>query len=473
MSTDPLRDSTGIPGHLPQRLAICYYGWDWITSALPNEAYGDLDRALRETRERGFNCIRPDLGLGLVYAPSGQRLGPIEFRARLPGVNSNMQCVDARGGGIHDVWQRVMRLFELAEKHDLYIIGTSWLYQDFLTEVADDALRAVLVSVPYNDRIMFLAREWDRLLGDIESRGLHRRLAMVEVVNELDGTQASATDSHARSIPSYETWRDTTIPAAPPEQQREMAHAAVAFLRERHRNLLITVDMASAASLARLAPDNVQVADHHVYSDGITMRIMAAAGVLPWGERAFPYETDPLSQNNAVLRSLLKPQIISWDEIRRRGKDTKPGWCRFAWFYQNLDQAKYDAWCVSHYPECRDRIRNSVENGFRIGAEFARSRSLPLVVDEGYIMYPPLQSRFLMTLEGHWGEEIGVDAAIAHGYWGILPTGYFRPNTPLVWHDDSQCEWIAEQNRRILNSGRACEQGAALDDDSAALHPRQ
>jgi hypothetical protein len=463
MNTESVKHSMAIPVHLPRQLTICYYGWDWITSALPGEAYGDLDRAMRETRERGFNCIRPDLGLGLLYGSDGRRLGQVEFRARLPGANSNMQCVDAKGGGVHDVWQRVMHLFELAEEHDLYIIGTTWLYQDLLTEVADDALRTALVSVPYNERISFLAREWDRLLSDLRARGLLRRLAMVEVVNELDCTQASAAESHAGTTPTYETWRDATIPPAPLEKQRDMARAAVAFLRERHPELLITVDMGSAANLARLLPENAQVADHHVYSDGITMHIMAAAGVIPWGEHAFPYDRDPLVQDNAVLRSLLKPQIISWDEVRRRGKNTKPPWCRFAWFYQNLDQAKYDAWCVSHYPECRERILNSVESGFRIGAEFARSHGLPLVVDEGYILYPPLQSRFLMTPEGRWGEEIGIDAAIARGYWGVLPTGYFRPNTPVVWHDESQCNWIAGWNRRILNSGGNCEPTAAAD----------
>lgn len=458
---------SSIPCHLPERLAICYYGWDWITSALPDEAYGDLDRALRETRERGFNCIRPELGLGLLYAPDGRRLGPVTFRARLPGANSNMQCVDAKGGGVHDVWQRVMRLFELAEKHGLYIIGTSWLYQDLLTEVADDALRNALASVPYNDRIAFLARDWDRLLTDLEARGLHRRLAMVEVVNELDCTQVSAADTHAHIPPTYETWRDGTVPAAPPESQREMARDAVAFLRERHPELLITVDMGVAANLAPLAPDNVQVADHHVYSQGITMHIMAEAGVSPWGKHALPYDEDPLASANPVLRSLLKSEIISWNEINRRGKDTKPYWRRFAWFYQNVDQEKYDAWCLNHYGECRERIQNSVEEGFRLGAEFARSHGLPRVVDEGYIMFPPLRSRFLMTPDGRWGEEIGVNAAIAHGYWGILPTGYFRPNTPIPWYDDSQCDWIAGQNRHILSSGETPEPAGA----GGARHP--
>jgi len=37
-----------IPGHLPRRLAICYWGFDWITSGLPEEAYGDIEKTLTE-----------------------------------------------------------------------------------------------------------------------------------------------------------------------------------------------------------------------------------------------------------------------------------------------------------------------------------------------------------------------------------------------------------------------------------------
>ena len=148
-----------IPEHLPKRLSICYYGWDWITSALPGEAYGDLDRAMKETRERGFNCIRPDLGIGLLFDATGKRRGSVKFQASLPGINSNMQCIDCRGGGEYDLWERVMCLFELAEKHDLYTIGTTWLYQDFLSFIADARVRQeAVISIPYQERLMFLAR---------------------------------------------------------------------------------------------------------------------------------------------------------------------------------------------------------------------------------------------------------------------------------------------------------------------------
>ena len=30
---------SAIPPHLPRRLAICYYGWQWITTALPGRSF--------------------------------------------------------------------------------------------------------------------------------------------------------------------------------------------------------------------------------------------------------------------------------------------------------------------------------------------------------------------------------------------------------------------------------------------------
>jgi hypothetical protein len=54
-----------------------------------------------------------------------------------------------------------------------------------------------------------------------------------------------------------------------------------------------------------------------------------------------------------------------------------------------------------------------------------------------------------MTPEGRHGEELGVNAAIATGHWGIMGTGYFRPDTP-PWKDDGQCAWVEGLNRRIL-----------------------
>ena len=114
-------------------------------------------------------------------------------------------------------------------------------------------------------------------------------------------------------------------------------------------------------------------------------------------------------------------------------------------------QCKFDEWCQANYSNCRQRVKDSIPRQFRAASSFAKERNLPLVVDEGFILYPPLRSRFVTTPDGRWGEETGVNAAIETGHWGIMISGYFRPNTP-VWNDDGQSDWIRNLNRRILAS---------------------
>ena len=79
-----------------------------------------------------------------------------------------------------------MRLFDLAAKNDLYVIPTSWEYQDAVAEVADPGIRAQILGVPYRQRLMLLARQYDRLLIELKKRGLHKRIAQVELINELN-----------------------------------------------------------------------------------------------------------------------------------------------------------------------------------------------------------------------------------------------------------------------------------------------
>jgi hypothetical protein len=273
-------------------------------------------------------------------------------------------------------------------------------------------------------------------------------LAFVEILNEIEYTPCSAADGHT-GIPTYDEWLEGRPAPARQETLRQLSHAAVDFVQERHPELLVTIDCASAARFRDLLPDNAQIADHHAYSDGVTQEIMKEAGITQEG---FSDEAGPVIEGNGLLKSLLKDDIIGWGEVNQRGKNTRKTWQRYAWFYQNLDQEKYDGWCMAHFNQCRERIRKSIDEEFRIAAQFAHSCGLPLVVDEGFIFFPPLNSRFVMTPDGRWGEEAGVNAAIETGHWGIIPTGYFRPNTPLVWYDESQCEWIGDMNQRILNS---------------------
>jgi len=444
---------TGVPPHLPERLAICYYGWDWITSALPDEPYGDLERAIVETKQRGFNCVRPEMGLNWMFDLQGRRRGRLKFLDWIPGASFNLHCVDGKGGGEHDVFERVIRLFELADKHGMYVIMTEWEYQDAVAHTADIRVRDEVIGVPYNDRLMLLARHYDRLLAALKKRGLHKRIASVELINELNSPPIVCS-APTEPGQTFAEWVEGKVPhpGCSPGQVRELADKAVVFLRERHPDLLITVDgLAAGPGFSQLFPQSAQIADHHVYSDGITQAFFRLAGISPLGPGGSP---DPAAK--PFRDSMFKPNPMSWDEVTRRATHVRRGWWPIAWLYTNIDNRRFDRWCVEHYPEHRQRIKDSIEGRFRAASEFATAHKLPLVVDEGFIFYPPLHSRFVTTAEGREGEEFGVNAAIATGHWGVMLSGYFRPNTP-VWKDESQCRWARSVNARILASARPAQ----------------
>ena len=436
------------PSHLPRRLAICYYGWQWITTALPDEAFGNLDRVVRETKERGFNCIRAEMGLNWMFDLHGNRRGKVKFASWIPGFSSNLHCVDAKGGAEHDVFERVMQLFEIAAKHDICVITTSWEYQDAISQIDDPHIREEILAIPYNDRLMLLARQYDHVIDELKIRGLHKRIAQIEIVNELNQPPIFCSTKEL-SNQTFKGWVNGTYPkpACKVDAVRSLAANAVAYLRNRHPDLLITVDgLVACIGFESLFPHNAQTADHHVYCDGLTQAFWAKCGIS--GIRA---GTPPNPESNPFLHSFLKPARTSWSDLVQHAGRVRQDWWGISWLYSNLDNAKFDRWCIDHFAEYEPRIKDSIDKQFDCAASFAREMKLPLVVDEGFILYPPLHSDFLTTPEGQRGEELGVNAAIATGHWGIMPTGYFRPDTPS-WANDRQCEWIQKLNRKILTS---------------------
>jgi hypothetical protein len=447
--SEPIDLALTVPSHLPRRLAICYYGWQWITTALSDEAFGNLDRAVQETKERGFNCIRAEMGLNWMFDSQGNRRGKLKFTSWIPGFSSNLHCVDAKGGGEHDVFDRVIQLFETADKHDLYVIMTSWEYQDAISQLGEPRIREEILAVPYNERLMLLGRQYDRLLRELRKRGLHKRIAQVEIVNELN--QPPIFCSVTKAPPqTFDGWvhRKMPEPSCTTTAVRDLASQAVAYLRSRHPDLLVTVDgLVACTGFEALFPQNAQVADHHVYCDGVTQAFWEKCGIAAFRPPSEP----PRGDSNPFLKSVLKPNPVGWDEFVRQAGRVRQDWWGIGWLYANLDNEKFDRWCVEHFPEYEKRIKQSIDSQFECADRFARARRLPLVVDEGFILYPPLHSHFVTTPEGRRSEELGVDGAIVTKHWGIMGTGYFRPDTPS-WSDAGQCAWINGLNKKILAS---------------------
>src|ERR1035437_4861577 len=146
-----------IPEHLPPRLTIAQFLWTWLIDVAPGGAYDDLDRVFNDCNERHHNCVRADAGLNWAFDQQGRPRGVIELLPWAPGVCENMRGVSSNTPVKYDVLERVLKMFESAKKHNVYVTMTSWDDQDSTAHLADPKLRENVFSTPPADRFERLA----------------------------------------------------------------------------------------------------------------------------------------------------------------------------------------------------------------------------------------------------------------------------------------------------------------------------
>lgn len=408
--------------------------------ATPGEPYDDLDRCMRKMKERGFNCLRAETGLNWAFRMDGTPRGPMEFCPWIVGHGWNLSSVNAKGGGRHDVLERLILLLELAKKHDIYVILTSWEYQDSSWFVADPAIRQEVYAVPPDARFMHLARQFDRLLCLLKGKGLHRNIAFVEIHNEPDASEFPAGDGIFQSV------------ACLAETSRCLHEEAICFLRARHSDVLVSADLTTHNYA--LTPDNAQVFDQHVYAgyEWYTQALYGQTVNHPQFDPHQPRKTEP-------LRSLLREDFVPWDEYMKPAQNIRTPWRARHWLYDNLDNTKWDAWVAARYAEWEARIRERAKQYFAADAAEALRRGLPQVFDEGGLFYPPRLSRFELSPKGLEVLELMADLAIQYNYWGFMPGTYCGPEH-LIW--DENPEWLRKTNERF-QKGRIGESAGAGD----------
>lgn len=414
------------PGRgLPDKLCISSWIWSWITSATPGEPYDDLDRCMVELKERSFNAIRVEAGLNWAFTLDGQPRGEMEFGPWIPDYSWNASSANARGGGRLDVLQRLFSLFELAAKHDIRVILTSWEYQDSSWFVADPDIRRSILGVPVEDRFMHLAKQHDRLLTMLKERRLSESIAFVEVHNEPEHSEMS---SGPEGVALHEV--------------------AIRFLQERHPDILVSADFSSHDP--SLVPENAQVYDQHVYAGA------------RWYFEDLYHKTvrdpafDPANPRSlAVMDRILRSDIVPWDVFMRSAQNIREHWRDVNWLYENLDNDQWDEWILERFDVWEERIRDDARSMFASDAAEAQKRSLPLVIDEGGFFCPPRLSRFEITPRGLAVLELFADLAIEHGYWGFMPGTYSGPEH-IMWTDAA--DWLAHVNTRFMSGTIASDQ---------------
>ncbi|MBM7503920.1 cellulase-like family protein [Agromyces aurantiacus] len=401
-----------VPAHLPGRLAICLWDFSWYTRAGAGEPFEDLDRAMAETVERGYDAVRicaapllvaggPELGLdalardleieGLGATPVGGYYG------------ERTRWYDAPGGYRLDVRSRLFELVDAAKRHGVVVVLASWEYQQSPAFAADPAWFRAIDAVPVDERHRVLAEAFDRLLTDLEAAGLADAIAFTELHNEVD------------------------FSILPPIEQD--GEAAIRWLGARHPGQLVTASYGKPPHLAmhRVSPA-LGVAQFHVYSYGVLDALQRRIDIRSEGTEGFP---------NAELRTLLRADAPSFAEYGRPAHwklEATVITDQMLYGYDWIDPAKWDAWLVAHLDPYREVMLREVESRVVAIAEWARWRAVPAVVGEGWVGYTPRDGRFEETGFGLELAEHGIRTALAHGVWGVVACSNAAPHHPM-WAD--------------------------------------
>jgi hypothetical protein len=444
--TTPIVGLETIPRHLPQRLTIAFWFGYWATDTAPGEGFADLERAFQDLVARGFNTVRIDGLWSWCFRPDGSRRPPLEIgRVADPGYCDYGAGTAARGGQHVDALQRLLELFALARKYDVYVALTTWEYHPghTLGFIADPAVRQEILDIPVPERFSYTATQIDRLLQVLRQEGFADRIAYVELHNEIEISLALG------------------LPGGPTAVQRA-TEQQLAWLRARHPDLLFTGDHTlpcpehgfdynvTESFLAGL-PANAQLLDHHLYAwaCGVQVALFRAAGT-GIGQQDLDAAIPRLSRENELYRWLLRPDAIPWDEYKRHFTcDWFEAWWAPLYLYQNMDIDRWDYWMFTHYPEYEARMQGFWRNAIALVSQHARERGVPLVCDEGYICWPPTHSQFEPSAVGRANLDFIVDHMLQAGYWGYMVSTYAFPGQPL-W--EQQADWLARTHARILSA---------------------
>jgi len=423
MNSDKLKPQTScLPAHLPRKLTISFWYHDWLAAAQAGAPYEDLESCITEMKYRGFNTARVGVGLTYAFRLDGSPRGPMAFEPPVPAyaVNRYYAC----HGGQQDVLERLICLLKLARRHRVWLILTSWEYQDNSC-VADPAVRAQLASVPKQRRFMYLAEQLDRLLTILKAERLTEQVAFIEIHNE----------------PEY-----SDLPAG--ADGKRLHQDAIAWLRVRHPDILVSADHANHDY--SIVPDNAQVFDQHIYAgsgwhiSGLYGQTVSNQAVDPRNPRGF----EPLHR---VLKEQIIPfedYMVAAEKIGREDTAATDGWRKMLWLWENIDVAKWDAFMAESFPAWKARIWEKAEKHFAEDACESARRGLPLVLDEGGYFCPPPNSRWELTTDGLALLEFFADLAIRHNYWGFMPGTYSGPQH-ILWRE--RPEWLRQINGRFQN----------------------
>jgi hypothetical protein len=403
-----------LPAHLPERLTITLWDFSWYVRTGPGEPFEDLDAAFAGAVQRGYNTVRicamPYLLFGSGLDTSAIRLGPLGN-----GYGQRVRWYDVAQPTTIDARAQLLALFQAAQRHDCYVIVSSWEYQQSSSFAAEPDWCEALMSIDPEQRAEAQALALADLIDFLSEHDLDDRVAFTEIHNEVQ------VGHLADGLPAD---LDERVVALRPRLER----ALDAFHR-RHPDRPVTVNYARVpVGAMRGIPETIDVLVTHPYVYGVL-----GAFIESYGLRGDLEDFDASRAQREILVPDA-PKITDWapDQPWRLTATivAKPEIYVHDWG----DAEAIDRWLYRNYPAWEQAMIATLRLWLDVARDWAAAHSVPLVFGEGWIGYTPRDGRFE---EGPIGAEfcrIAIDESVRVGAWGTVVCSNAAPQHAM-WSD--------------------------------------
>ncbi|WP_419819215.1 cellulase-like family protein [Glaciibacter flavus] len=398
------------PTGLPDRLAITLWDFSWYTQTMPGEPFHDLDDAFAQARDRGYNTVRVCAAPLLLFGDHSIDTKRLHLVNMGGDTGQRTRWYDAAGGAMLDGREHLLALFRAARAHDMFVIVSSWEYQQSPAFLADSAWHDMVRSIDPIHRHSALARAEAALVNFLEAADLADRIAYVEIHNEVDLSRLDQVPSEGLDT----FWA-----------QKPYLEAALDLLQRAHPDVLSTVCYGIPPYLdLDSVPRNAQVVHMHVYVYGVLSALEDWAQVRA-APPAFPTEE---------LTSLLRddaPPFGDWTTAIEPWRLEATGISTSMFYaYDWVDPTKWDAWLYRHFGQHDVAMTDAIDTRLLAYATWAKHRGLPVVIGEGWVGYTPLEAEFEDGPIGQYLASHAVRRCIELGYWGTLVGSNSAPQHP-------------------------------------------
>ncbi|PYY52589.1 hypothetical protein DEJ17_15815 [Curtobacterium sp. MCSS17_011] len=403
---------------VPDRLRITLWDFSWYVRTGHGDVFEDIDRAMADAVQRGFNTIRicamPFLLFRSGLDTAALRLGPLgRPGTEYAGYAQGTRWYDVPGESQIDGRTKLLELFQAAKRHDVSVIVSSWEWQQSSAFLDGREWFDALMAVPADERAVALADAHADLIEFLREHDLDDRVAFVELHNEVQGGHLTEG-------------LDGDLVVA----LHDRLSRGIARFHERLPDVPVTVNYAHVpVESMRGIPSDIDVLVVHPYIYGVLDEFVQEFGLRGDGG-SFPQE-----HARQLLRSGA-PDFADWTvapDDRWRLTATIVGkpeiyvhdWC---------DPEAVDRWLYERYGAWRHQMNTRLDEWIDVAADHAVSRGVPLVLGEGYVGYTPLLCTFE---EGPVGAEFSRRAlrdAVRVGARGAVIGSNAAPQHPM-WQD--------------------------------------